>query len=80
LQGSDSVKVIFSFFPSEEGYSSDEEKLLALFSSRKEVKLAEVEEYLGVSRNTATRKLNQLIKAKKIRREGKGPGVKYISS
>lgn len=78
LEGADSVKVTFSFLPAEKRYSSDEEKLLELFYSRKEVRLAEVEKYLHTSRNTATRKLNALIKTGKIRREGRGPAVKYI--
>lgn len=77
IEGSDSVKVIFSFLPTEKEYSSYEEKLLALFNMRDEVKLGDVEKYLNVSRNTATRKLNQLIEAGKIRRLGKGPAVRF---
>ncbi len=78
LEGADSVKVIFYFLPSNNELFSNEEKLLGLFRIQKEIKLNDVEKYLNVSRNTATRKLNQLIKTKKIRREGKGPSVKYI--
>jgi ATP-dependent DNA helicase RecG len=78
IEGADSVKVIFTFLPAEQPYSSDEDKLLALFQARKRIKLPEVEKYLGASRNTATRKLNLLIKAGKIRREGRGPAVQYI--
>lgn len=77
IEGADSVKVIFSFLPGDKS-SSDEAKLLALFNMHKEIKLNDVEKYLGVSRNTATRKLNQLINAGKIKRIGKGPAVKYI--
>ncbi len=78
LEGADSVKVVFSFSPAEKTYSSDDEKLLAFFKTRKEAKLAEIEKYLRASRNTATRKLNSLIKKGKIRREGRGPAVKFI--
>ncbi len=78
LEGADSVKVIFSFLPAEKIHSSDEEKLLEFFKTRKEAKLAEVEHYLRASRNTATRRLNLLIKSGKIRREGRGPAVKFI--
>lgn len=77
IEGSDSVKVVFSFLPSER-INSDEEKLLALFNMHKEVKLTDVENYLNVSRNTATRKLNQFIKTGKIQRLGKGPAVRYV--
>lgn len=78
LEGADSVKVVFSFSPAEKTHSSDDEKLLAFFKTRKEAKLAEIEKYLRASRNTATRKLNSLIKKGKIRREGRGPAVKFI--
>ncbi len=78
IEGADSVKVIFYFMPAEDLYSSDEDKLLALFNLKREIQLREVEKYLNVSRNTATRKLNQLIKKGKVRREGKGPSVKYV--
>lgn len=78
VEGADSVKVIFTFLPAEHPYISDEDKLLALFKIRKQIKLSEVEKYLGISRNTATRKLNLLIKAGKIRRKGRGPAVQYI--
>ncbi len=78
IESADSVKVVFSFAPSEKKFSSDLEKLLELFNMHRESSLKEVEKYLQVSRNTATRKLNQLIKMGKIRREGKGPSVKYV--
>jgi predicted transcriptional regulator len=43
-----------------------------------EVTLSDVEKYLNVSRNTATRKLNQLINAGRIKRAGKGLAVRKI--
>lgn len=78
VENADSVKIIFSFLPAENEIHKDEEKLLALFAMHNEIRLHEVETYLNVSRNTATRKLNQLLIKNKIRREGKGPAVKYI--
>lgn len=78
IEGADSVKVIFNFLPLENKMSSDKEKLLALFKMKNEVKLEDVEKYLSVSRNTATRKLNQLIKSGQIKRLGKGPAVIYV--
>ncbi|MDO8953886.1 MAG: ATP-binding protein [Gammaproteobacteria bacterium] len=77
IESADSVKIIFYFQPEEKNFSLDEDKLLALFTMREEVKLDEVQTYLSVSRNTATRKLNLLIKDKKIKRTGKGPAVRY---
>lgn len=78
IEGADSVKVVFSFLPELDIFASEEEKIMVLFKARDEVKLSDVEKYLDVSRNTATRKLNQLIKAGKILRKGKGPAVEYI--
>lgn len=78
VEGADSVKVIFNFLPLEDKKSTDMEKLLALFRMKNEVKVEDVEKYLNVSRNTATRKLNQLIKLDKIKRLGKGPAVIYM--
>lgn len=78
IEGADSVKVVFHFLPIAEKNVSHEEKLLSLFSMKKEVKLSDVEEYLSVSRNTATRKLNKLIGSGKIIREGSGPSVRYF--
>lgn len=78
IESADSVKVIFHFLPAEKGFAVEEGKLMALFNMRNEVKVSDVEKYLSVSRNTATRKLNQLIKSGKILREGHGPGVRYL--
>jgi ATP-dependent DNA helicase RecG len=78
IEGADSVKVVFNFLPMTDYTSSDEEKLLALFKFRKELRLSDVEKYMGVSRNTATRKLNKLIDKGKIVRQGRGPTVRYI--
>ena len=76
IEGADSVKVVFRFLPTDKNLS-DEEKIMALFSMKREVKLSDVEDCLKESRNTATRKLNKLIESGKIAREGKGPGVRY---
>ncbi len=78
IEGADSVKVVFSFLPSIKTVASDDDKLMALFEMRDALTHGQIEKFLHVSRNTVTRKLNQLIKAGKIQRVGKGPGVKYI--
>lgn len=78
IESTDSVKLIFHFKPAIEKFSLDEEKLHELFKFKEEVRLTDVENHLGISRNTATRRLNQFIKAGKIMRLGKGPGVRYI--
>jgi ATP-dependent DNA helicase RecG len=79
-EGADSVKVIFNFLPTEDDALSEQDNLLALFHTRHEVRLSDVETYLNISRNTATRKLNQLIEIGKIKRQGKGPSVRYTRS
>lgn len=78
IEGSNSVKVIFHLLPDEKQFFSEEKKLLAYFDMHPEAKLSDIEKYLGVSRNTTTRKLNQLIETGKIRRQGRGAGVIYI--
>lgn len=78
VEGSDSVKVIFNFLPDINKTESEENILLDLFHLRSEVTVGEVEKYLGVSRNTATRKLKLLMSENKIYRTGKGPSVRYI--
>lgn len=76
-EGSDSVKVIFSFLPKKQDDISEDKTLLNLFKVCPEVRLQQVESFFSISRNTATRKLNRLIKAGKIHRIGKGPAVRY---
>ena len=78
IEGADSVKVVFNFLPDTEKNESEYDRLLALFDLRDKVTVGEVEKYLGVSRNTATRKLNVLIKKNILKRIGKGPSVRYI--
>ena len=78
IDGADSVKVVFRFLPSDHSNASEQDKLLALLEMRATIIIKEVEHYLSVSRNTATRKLNQLMEAGKIVRIGKGPSVRYV--
>ena len=73
----DFVKVIFFFQPLKKPNISDEKSILELAKLRTELTIAEVMNYLNVSRNTATRKLNRLIQQKKVIRKGKGPSVRY---
>lgn len=77
IESADSVKLVFRFLPSDNPSFNEEEKIIGLFSFKNEITVNEVESCLNVSRNTATRKLNQLIKLGKIRREGRGPAVRY---
>ena len=72
----DFVKVIFYFQPYLEN-KSDMETILALIQSTKQTTAAEVADYLGVSRNTAIRKLNSLVQKNRLTKVGKGPTVKY---
>lgn len=78
IEGADSVKVVFHFLPAEEKFSVEADKLLALFNMREEVKVDDVQTYLNVSRNTATRRLKQLLENRSIKRIGKGPAVRYV--
>ena len=76
-ENGDSVKVIFYFEQAKQTEQSDEEAILSLIKKQKELSIQEVIKYLEVSRNTATRKLNNLVKGNKLVRTGKGPSVRY---
>lgn len=78
IEGSDSVKVIFYFLPDKANNQSEMTSIMDLFNLKTQVSVKEVSEFLGVSRNTATRKLNQLMDDNQIKRVGKGPSTRYI--
>jgi Fic family protein len=80
IEGADSVKVIFYFLPDILAKDADEDNLLKLFKMREEVNISEVMQYLNISRNTATRKLNKMVESGKLVRVGKGPAVRYLLS
>jgi len=76
-EGGDSVKVTFYFEHVRRAEQSDEEAILSLIQKQRELSIQEVIKYLEVSRNTATRKLNNLVNENKLMRVGKGPSVRY---
>jgi ATP-dependent DNA helicase RecG len=80
MEGEDSVKVTFFFERIRRVDQSDENAIASLIETHPEVSIAEVMKYLNVSRNTATRKLNNLVNQKRLIRVGKGPSVRYKSS
>lgn len=73
----DFVKVIFSFEPERNVKKTDQEGILRLANMKEEFTISDVMDFLKVSRNTATRKINKLIQKKKIVRYGKGPSVRF---
>jgi Fic family protein len=48
-----------------------------LMQSAKQTTAGEIADYLGVSRNTAIRKLNSLVQKNQLTKVGKGPSLKY---
>ena len=74
----DFVKVVFNFRPDIDATHSDEEIIMRYITMHKEVTISEISDLLQVSRNTVTRKLNQLIAKGVIVRTGRGPAVKYL--
>jgi len=76
VEDGDYVKVIFSFVPRLD-QRDDEKALLDLLDMKGELSIQDVVEHLGVSRNTATRKLSVLLEQGLIERRGKGPSVRY---
>ena len=60
---------------------SDElEPILALFDVAKEITISDVTKHLGLARTTAGRRLETLIKLRKIKKKGKGRGTVYFKS
>ncbi len=73
----DFVKVTFRFELEKNIQKTDKESILILANTKKDFTINDVMNFLGVSRNTATRKLNKLIQEEKILRYGKGPSVRF---
>ena len=73
----DFVKITFSFKPETQGLEPSD-AIIELLKLQQRISVANVVELLGVSRNTATRKLNELIDKNIIKRTGKGPGTVYV--
>ena len=76
----DFVKLIFYFKKVNKNNSSDvsdEEKIIQLGKKLGEIRIKSIIENIDISRNTATRKMNALIKRKLFKRYGKGAGVYF---
>ena len=74
------VKLIFYLKKLSKDDSSDisnEDKIIQLGKKLGEIRIKDIIEDIGVSRNTATRKMNTLIKRKLFKRYGKGAGVYF---
>ncbi|OFZ46619.1 MAG: hypothetical protein A2381_04340 [Bdellovibrionales bacterium RIFOXYB1_FULL_37_110] len=74
----DFVKVIFFFEQELEDDLTDEEKIIQMGKNSKQVRIKELVENIGFSRNTATRKMNRLVEKKIFDRRGKGAGVLFL--
>ena len=73
----DFVKLTFYFSPAVAHDESDEDAILNLITMHGVISATDVIQLLNISRNTATRRLNQLIEKNLIIRKGRGPGVRY---
>ena len=73
----DFVKLIFYFEKELADELSDEEKIVQLGKSFGEVRIKDLIERIGFSRNTATRRMNALIEKQIFERKGKGAGILY---
>ncbi|NGX62033.1 MAG: hypothetical protein K940chlam9_01526, partial [Chlamydiae bacterium] len=76
-EGGDYVKLTFFFAGTKQSHETDEEIILRTAKTKGELTIKEATQLLNISRNTATRKMNELIKKKKMRRSGRGPAVRY---
>ena len=86
-ENGDFVKLIFYFKKLKKSNLSnkdisDEDQIIQLGKKLKEFRIKNILENIDISRNTATRKMNHLIRKKIFRRYGQGAGTyfKYISS
>lgn len=73
----DFVKITFYFQYEKVIEKSDENNILELMRSKQTVKIADITKQLGISRNTATRKINNLIKQGHVIRMGQGPATAF---
>jgi len=60
--------------------TEDKQAILALFDVASEISIMDVIHSLGISRTTAVRKLNALVKSKAISKKGKGRGTVYFKA
>lgn len=60
------------------GEVNDFDMILELFKTKKEIRVKDVVQSLGIAKATAVRKINVLIKAKKVKRFGNTKNVKYF--
>jgi len=77
-ENGDFVKITFYFLPAASRDGSQNELIMAQFKFNSELTIDDITKSLNISRNTATRYLNKLIKQGKILRKGKGPAVRYV--
>ena len=73
----DFLKVVFFFEKELDKGLSDEEMIIELGILFGEVRIKDLVKTVGFSRNTATRKMNVLIRKKIFERKGKGAGVLF---
>ncbi|MCK5074321.1 MAG: hypothetical protein KAQ98_12905 [Bacteriovoracaceae bacterium] len=57
---------------------TDEEKIVELGKNFYEIRIKDIVGRVGVSRNTATRKINALIEKNIFERRGKGAGTYFV--
>jgi Fic family protein len=77
IDGGSYVKLILLREPKKEEQKEKEDELSRLFASSLEILLNDVQKTLGVSRTTATRKMNQWIKEEKVERIGKTRSIRF---
>lgn len=73
----DFVKVVFYFEPDVNAYDDEGDSIIAYLRLSKQVTAQQIADYLSVSRNTAIRKMVNLINQGKVKKIGKGPSVRY---
>lgn len=78
VDGGDYIKLILFRVPgTEEQLTPDDEKILSLLAEAKSIKVPQVQKLLGVSRSTASRRLDSLVERGVLERRGMTRSLRY---
>jgi len=77
VEGENYVKLILPRELKNKGEVATDDELVKLFASSPEISLDDVQKILGVSRTTATRKMNRWIKDGRVERAGKTRSTRF---
>ena len=77
IEGENYVKIILPRVLKKKNISTEQKKLIELFALSSEITIEDVQRILGVSRQTASRKMNRFIEKGIVERIGKTRATRY---